>query len=47
MNYLKLATGAVLMPAFWAGFIISGNYTPLASLYGDLLTSVKEELASN
>ena len=37
MKYVKLTTAIVLMPVFWAAFIVTGNYTPLHSLYGDLL----------
>lgn len=37
MKIAKLSTAAVIMPVLWAAFIVSGNYTPLYRLYGDLL----------
>jgi hypothetical protein len=39
MKFAKLSATVAIMPVLWAAFIVSGNYTPLYRLYGDLLTA--------
>lgn len=45
MKYAKLTASVVLMPAFWAAFLVSGHYTTLYSLYRDVLTYAPLDLA--